>query len=114
MSERPSHCEVCGKDWGFVWTDTHGVGQCIHCGACYTIFHYGVGGSRVDKPPEFTLNDVGKKMIKDYHEATGRPIPAQVLGLSFEGGQSAANQGDIEAWNAYRTEQKSETKGDTP
>ena len=36
----PAICAVCDAKAGYRWTDTHGVGACLNCGAPYQLFHY--------------------------------------------------------------------------
>lgn len=47
-------CEICDDTLHFRWTDTHGIGACMTCGATYRIYHY-EGNKRVDREPSITL-----------------------------------------------------------
>ena len=47
-------CAVCQHAYGFRWTDTHGIGACVHCGAPYRLYHY-ENDQRVERPPELML-----------------------------------------------------------
>ena len=72
-------CEICEKELRFSWTDTHGVGQCINCGAPYRIYHYD-GDHRLDKPPELQIKEEYRERIKQYFRENQRKIPS---GFSF-------------------------------
>lgn len=51
-------CEICGEALHCRWTDTHGIGACLTCGAPYTLFHYEkVDGENrlLNKPPELAI-----------------------------------------------------------
>ena len=65
-------CLICENPLCFRWTDTHGVGACVRCGAPYTIYHYDNDKKRVEKPPEITIKDEWLPLIKKYWEENKR------------------------------------------
>lgn len=79
------NCSVCDKEFGFTWTDTHGVGVCIHCGNPYRIFHY-ENNIFVDKPPSELLNSKEIELAKEYWTKYHRMVfPGEYdMGISNE------------------------------
>lgn len=73
-------CGICDSDpIAFQWTDTHGVAQCITCGAAHTVLHY-EDGARVERPPELLVIARWVPMFRAYWAEFKRPMPG---GFSF-------------------------------
>ena len=60
-------CLICDAELRCRWTDTHGVGACLCCGAPYTLYHY-EDKKRIDKPPKLEIKEEWKSTIKRYWE----------------------------------------------
>lgn len=102
-------CEICGAAPSFQWSDTHGVGVCHQCGAPYTIFHYDENKQRVDKAPEFALNDLGKTLaLRYWKETSQRVFPGYFdMGFTSRGDRtySGASRDDIHLFNDWLDKQ---------
>src|SRR5690606_39156367 len=80
--EEAMNCEVCESILTFRWSDTHGVGVCMKCGAPYTVIHY-EGDKRIDKPPEIALNESGVEIAKRYWNEKGRRVFPAAFDMGF-------------------------------
>ena len=94
-------CVICDDSLSVTWTDTHGVGQCLRCGAPYRLYHY-EGNKRLDKPPLFVLDDEAVPEIRQFYADTNAKLSAVGMGLSLQGGYDVAKRDDIEAWNTWK------------
>lgn len=94
-------CVICDAQPTWAWTDTHGVAQCVHCGAPYKLYHYegeGEQQKRVDKSPECCVLPHWLPLLKRYRADTGKLIPG---GYSFPGGQEVSTRDDARAFNEW-------------
>jgi len=97
-------CLVCDRPMSVAWTDTHGVAQCLACGAPYRIIHYegeGEGRHRVERDPEILLNEERLPTIRRCFTETKARMSAVGLQLSFPGGYDVASREDMEAIAAW-------------
>lgn len=86
------NCTICESRLAVQWSDTHGVGVCMHCGMPYRIIHY-EGDERVEKPPEPALNDEGVMLARRYwSEKRGRVFPA-CYDMGFSGRRGTSYSG---------------------
>lgn len=101
-------CDVCGKERLFSWADTHGVAQCMECGAPYRVYHYDINNKREDKSPALVepLDDEWMAQMVAMHQATGAKMSAVGMGLSFPGGYDVASKSDIEKASEWFRAQK--------
>jgi hypothetical protein len=60
------NCVICENEAIYRWTDTHGIGACITCGAPYRLFHYDENNERVDKPVECLVLEDWRELVKRY------------------------------------------------
>lgn len=92
-------CIICDtENPGLSWTDTHGIAQCVRCGAPYRVFHYDEDKKRVDKPVESIVSEDWVPRLRQYWGEEKRMIPS---GCSFPGGQELASREDHERFNAW-------------
>ena len=102
------NCEICQNPLIFNWTDTHGVGVCIRCGAPYRIYHYDSDSKRLDAPPRLALNESGVNIARRYWAQHKRMVFPGVYDIGFTRGSrtySGASSDDIDAFNAwYKTD----------
>jgi hypothetical protein len=92
-------CLICDSiNPGFSWTDSHGVGQCFHCGAPYRIIHYDDKKNRIEKPPEITFKEEYIPLIREYFSAHQSRIPG---GHSFPGGYELATSEESNKFNDW-------------
>jgi hypothetical protein len=92
-------CAVCDQAYRWAWTDTHGVAQCVTCGAPYRLYHY-EHDARVELPPSCLFAEQAPFWRRCWSE-TGQRFSAGWLGLSFGGGYdiaSPANRQAVHAW----------------
>lgn len=99
-------CEICGRELVYRWTDTHGIGACVSCGAPYKLYHY-EDTTRVEKPPELLIlpEYVGK--TKEYWETHKRNVAPGCFnfpGSSYE----VASEEDFETAREFWAAQKRE------
>lgn len=81
-----SICEICGEELHCRWTDTHGCGACLTCGAPYTLLHYD-NNVLLDKPPALALKPGWAPLMKQYWQETKRncdPGAFNFPGSSYE------------------------------
>lgn len=99
-------CVICGDGFrGFRWTDTHGIGACVNCGAPYTIYHY-EGGKRLDKPPECLIKKEFVEATKAYWEARRMNVAPGAFnfpGSSYEVASEEEFKSASEWWAAQKT-----------
>lgn len=69
-----SKCSICGTEPHFRWTDTHGIGACLQCGAPYRLYHYDENQQRVDKEPELLILPEWLPLTKQYWNETHRNV----------------------------------------
>ncbi len=93
-------CEVCDRQLAITWTDTHGVAQCVWCGAPYRILHYDENDKHVERPPTLGLGDDAER-VRQFHADTGARVSAVGMGLSFPGGFDVATAEDADAWKRW-------------
>ena len=98
--EAPENCVVCAKKYNVTWTDTHGVAQCIYCGAPYRVFHY-ENDKRIEKAPEMLLSAKWADIIRRCNVETGARMSAVGMGLSFPGGYDIASSVDKEHYHNW-------------
>lgn len=92
------NCDICGTSFWFMWTDTHGIGQCSTCGAPYTIYHY-EDNQRTDKPPALIINEFFIEPCREYWQKHHKPMPS---GCSFPGSsQELASAIEAREWHEY-------------
>jgi len=104
-------CDICESEWTPVWTDTHGVAQCWHCGTPYQIYHYeGEPRRRVNKPPELLILPEWVPTYRRYWVEFKRRITG---GFSCPGGQEVANSDDIRHFNEWIKNQPEPTAAKT-
>ena len=99
MVERPA-CVICDEVLTFSWTDTHGVGQCVKCGAPYRIIHYDENRNRVERPPQFMLYDEFAPFLRRAFAETGAKYPAR-WGFSFSDSYDVATNEDASRMKAW-------------
>lgn len=92
------NCVICEHEFRWSWTDTHGVAQCMTCGAPYQIFHYDEKGERVIRPPKIQIKPEYIEAIRAYWNETRRTMPG---GHSFPGGQELASDADAGAFYGW-------------
>lgn len=66
-------CAICEEELHCRWTDTHGVGACLRCGAPYRLLHYNQVGDQhvpVDAPPALVLKPEWVPLTKKYWQET--------------------------------------------
>lgn len=97
-------CSLCESSLSFSWTDHHGIAQCVHCGAPYTVFHYDAENRRIEKPPELLLTE-DLERARRFHADTKRKLSAVGMGLSFPGGYDVAGQEDCDAYAEWSESQ---------
>ena len=69
-------CIVCDRESPvFQWTDTHGIAQCMDCGAPYQLLHYNDEGERVAREPEALALPQWVAMFRAYWTETKKPMP---------------------------------------
>jgi len=104
-------CVVCGSEWYFRWTDTHGVGVCAVCGTPYRILHYD-GGKRVAKPPQCQLLPEWIPIAQRYHAETGGMVDPGGFDMGILGGRNATYSGatreDVVKWDTWLAAHESE------
>lgn len=62
-------CAVCDGELRCRWTDTHGVGACLCCGAPYRLYYYEGEGDqrrRVERPPQLLLQEIWISLHRRY------------------------------------------------
>lgn len=92
-------CHICDKPLSFRWTDTHGVGACMTCGAPHRLYHY-EDGNRVEKPAEPLLAEPFAPLLRRYFTETGRNVDPGAFnfpGSSYE----VATREDFETLKAW-------------
>lgn len=101
-------CEICGMNVGWRWTDTHGIGACLECGAPYRLLHYDENGQYVARPPTLLIKPAYLELTKLYWETEHRnvaPGAFNIDGSSYE----VATQEDFVAisvfWKAHQTKE---------
>ncbi len=93
-------CIVCESKYAFRWTDTHGIGACITCGAPYRLIHYDENKKREDGPPELLTRVEWLPWVRAYWEKNRRnafPGYGNFPGSSYE----VATKEDVEALNTW-------------
>jgi len=65
-------CEICGAALWCRWTDRHGEGVCLTCGAPYQILQYGEDDKLMDLPPKLNLKPECIPVVKAYWAETKR------------------------------------------
>ena len=86
-------CRVCDQKLAMTWTDTHGIAQCLTCGAPYRVFYY-ENGVRVEKEPELLLQEETLGEGRQCYAETQARLSAVGMGLSFPGGYDVATAED--------------------
>ena len=100
-------CRICDTErMCFAWTDTHGIAQCVTCGAPYRLYHY-ENDKRVDKPAECCVSAKYVPRLREYWSTHKRYIPGQA---SFPGGQELASEDDMRVFYAWLNEHPVETE----
>ena len=97
-------CLVCDRPISLAWTDSHGVAQCLICGAPYRIFHYEGEGNdrhRVEREPKLLLNEESLPNHRQCCTETKAKMSAVGLQLSFPGGCDVASREDMAAITAW-------------
>lgn len=96
-------CQICDQeDAKFAWTDTHGVAQCINCGAPYKLLHYEAGKQVIR--PELVVISI--ESFRDCFKETKAKFSAVGMKLSFPGGQDIATRDDIDKVTAWKKAQE--------
>lgn len=93
-------CEICGEDLGFRWTDTHGIGACVICGAPYRIYHYSADNKRLDLPPELMVRLDCVGWTREYWKETKKNCAPGIFnfpGSSYE----VATEDDFASFNEW-------------
>ena len=99
-------CEICDESLLCRWTDTHGIGACLKCGAPYRIYHY-ENDRRIEKPPKIQFTPKWTLIAKRYWKEVGHnclPGAYNFLGSSYE----VATEEDFNIFNAWMEAHKSE------
>jgi hypothetical protein len=107
-------CIICGHGPGFRWTDNHGIGACVRCGAPYRLYHYEkdeeTGESkRVEKDPECLIAKYYIPFAREYWEAHHRncmPGAFNFPGSSYE----VATRKDFECYKKWNDENEGRIK----
>lgn len=98
-------CVVCGKDSGFRWTDSHGIGACSNCGCCYRVYHYDENNKPIEKPPECTIKEGFLQIIKDYWDKYHRNCMPGSHNFSGSNDETATKD-DFDCFNDYMEDLK--------
>jgi hypothetical protein len=110
MSEKAT-CGICGDHpLGIRWTDTHGIGACLRCGAPCKVYHY-EGDKRVEKPVELLILPEFVALTKQYWTERHRnvaPGSFNFPGSSYEVATEEDFKSANDWWANHRTEVKKE------
>ena len=74
MQHEKSDCAICENDLVFEWTDYHGEGICVACGANYQLYQYDENKKRIDAPPKLKMFDKYIPWAKRYWSETNRSM----------------------------------------
>jgi hypothetical protein len=99
-------CIICdASPLSFRWTDAHGVGQCLKCGAPYRLYHFDENEKRIEKPAEIVVKPEYVPVLQAYWNQFHRVMPS---GHSFDGsyyqGYELASPDDSEQFHTWMNE----------
>ncbi len=100
-------CEICGDSLSCRWTDTHGIGACLTCGAPYRLYHYAPDKKRVDKSPAIQIRPEWIPILKRYWEEVGHNCDPG--GFNFSGSSyEVASEEDFRLYIQWMEKHKDE------
>lgn len=105
-------CAVCGEQFAFRWTDTHGIAACSSCGCPYRLYHYDERNQRVARPPTLAVKESWLPLAREYWRTQKRRVFPAAYDMGFLGGRgqtySGATQDDCEAFDAFLVSRQAE------
>ena len=98
-------CAICNHPLKTRWTDTHGIGACLTCGATYRLFHY-EDGKPVDKDPTLTFYPEWVPLVKRYWEEAHRNVAPGAYNMGRRSSYEVATDEDFNSWVSWCEENK--------
>lgn len=105
-------CAVCDQPQRFRWTDTHGVGACLTCGAPYRIYHY-EENKRVEGAPSLEMVDWFVPFARQYWQENRRNVFPGAYNFPGSSYEVASNE-DFETFRDWMVSHHSEIEAASP